>query len=152
MGQPIQPEVHERSRSPPYIPPFSASFHIIADLYGCPASVMNQHVIDVNQTKESIKDIIERHRGTVIDAIMHVFEPIHSGAYTALFMLSESHVSIHTWPEFEFVAVDVFTCGEKADPAQICQSIANYFQADSCDVSFLMRGPSDSRNMTFMPV
>ncbi|TPX68240.1 hypothetical protein SpCBS45565_g03295 [Spizellomyces sp. 'palustris'] len=61
---------------------------------------------------------------TLLGTSAHRFE---CGGMTAVFLLSESHVSIHTWPEHRFVALDVYTCGS-GDPERIVQQFENLLQ------------------------
>jgi S-adenosylmethionine decarboxylase proenzyme len=63
----------------------------------------------------------------------------NQGAFTALYLLSESHLSIHTWPEHNFIALDVFTCG-KSDPKFIVDRIINYFSPKKYIINPLQRG------------
>ncbi len=59
---------------------------------------------------------------------------------TALVLLAESHISIHTWPENGYLAVDVFTCGEHTEPEQACHYLVEAFQACSHVLLKLPRG------------
>jgi len=79
--------------------------HIVADLYGC-----NPEII---KSAESMAEIFE---GAVkhaelnkLSSYYHQFKPF--GA-TGVVVISESHLSFHTWPEHRYVAIDVYTCGD----------------------------------------
>ena len=54
-------------------------------------------------------------------------------------LLAESHISIHTWPECEFAAVDAFTCGETTDPEKACNYLAKCFDSIGYHISFIER-------------
>jgi S-adenosylmethionine decarboxylase len=59
---------------------------------------------------------------------------------TAIVLLSESHISAHTWPEVGYVAVDVFTCGSSTRPEDACRYLAHMFEARSHSLKVLPRG------------
>lgn len=58
-------------------------------------------------------------------SISHTFS---RAAITIVVVLAESHIAIHTWPEFKFVAVDIFTCGEKAINKKAIEYLKKIFQ------------------------
>jgi S-adenosylmethionine decarboxylase len=69
--------------------------------------------------------------------VTHKFEPI---GVTALALLAESHLSIHTWPEDGYAAVDAFTCGDKAQPEAACRYLAQVLKAGRVTMSRTKRG------------
>ena len=79
--------------------------HLVAELYLDNPRVLN----DEKQIKESLIDAAIAGNMTVINASSHKFSP---HGVTALILLAESHISIHTWPEHGYAAVDIFACGE----------------------------------------
>jgi S-adenosylmethionine decarboxylase proenzyme len=80
--------------------------HIILTLYDCPASLLS-YVNDSVAIGEHVLLESDLHK---VSMVSHQFEPI--GA-TALFLLTESHISIHTWPEKGIVACDIFCCTDR---------------------------------------
>lgn len=62
-----------------------------------------------------------------------------NGAFTALYLLGESHLSIHTWPEKNFIAIDIFTCGE-CDVHSVAERISLYFEPKEKSINVLSRG------------
>jgi S-adenosylmethionine decarboxylase len=70
--------------------------------------------------------------------VTHQFEP---HGVTALGLLAESHISIHTWPEYGYAACDVFTCGQTANPQQACQYLVCVFRAARHSLTKMVRGP-----------
>jgi S-adenosylmethionine decarboxylase len=63
---------------------------------------------------------------TLLNLITHRFEP---QGVTGLALLAESHISIHTWPESGYAAVDVFTCGDHTMPERACQVLSEELSA-----------------------
>ena len=83
--------------------------HCILELYDCDESKLN----DEDFIRTTIK-IASKHSGaTLLKLITHRFYP---QGVTGLALLAESHISIHTWPESLYAAVDVFTCGDHTIP------------------------------------
>lgn len=96
--------------------------HCVLELYGCSSACLN----DVVLIKQALKDAATRANATLLNQIEHQFHP---QGVTALALLAESHISIHTWPEAGYAAVDVFTCGEHTKPEVACQHLIETMQA-----------------------
>ena len=74
-------------------------------------------------------------QSTLLDLVSHKFEP---QGVTAVAMLSESHISIHTWPEKGEAAVDIFTCGD-CEPKVGCDVIIHQINASNHTLSYIER-------------
>lgn len=90
--------------------------HIIVDAWGINFELTN----DVVQLKQSMEEAIEKCGATILSIQEKQFSP---NGVTILFLLAESHFSIHTYPEKGFAAIDCFTCGETIEPIDAI----NYF-------------------------
>ena len=86
--------------------------HIIAEFYGVAPELISYE----DRVKAILEDICERVGFTKVGSIYKQFTPY---GVTGVILIEESHVSIHTWPEYEQINLDVFTCGDvsKADKA-----------------------------------
>ncbi len=78
--------------------------HIILELYGCPAELLSQPN-EIQQVMESVAAIMN---ATVVKSTFHHFSPL---GVSGVVIIMESHLTIHTWPEYGYAAVDIFTCG-----------------------------------------
>jgi len=107
--------------------------HCILELYDCPVDLLN----DKNFIESLIKDASKIGMSTLLNQITHTFEP---QGVTSLALLAESHLSIHTWPELGYAAVDAFTCGEIADPIDCCNFIVKTIQAGRHNLKVIARG------------
>lgn len=96
--------------------------HCILELYDCPANLLN----DVEFIKDSLRRAAQEAGATLLGDLAHQFDP---QGVTALALLAESHISMHTWPENGYAAVDVFTCGHHTDPEIACRFLVQAFQA-----------------------
>jgi len=107
--------------------------HCIVELHGCDAELLN----DLAHVRQTLRDAAEHGMSTLLQLTYQKFEP---QGVTALALLAESHLSIHTWPEHGYAAVDAFTCGETADPAQCCRYIAEAMNAQRTEIRSIARG------------
>ncbi|MFS8741874.1 adenosylmethionine decarboxylase [Synechococcus sp. O70.2] len=96
--------------------------HCILELYDCPAHLLD----DVSLVQQALREAARRSNSTLLGELYHPFEP---QGITALALLGESHISIHTWPEVGYAAVDVFTCGRHTRPEAACEYLIEVFQA-----------------------
>ena len=83
--------------------------HYLLNLYGCDFDVLDNE----NYLKNLIKLAAETSGATVLETISNKFNP---HGVTAICLLAESHISIHTWPEKHLAVCDVFTCGDHTNP------------------------------------
>lgn len=81
--------------------------HLLLDLFGVEALLL----LDMEGFIEFIRPTLHDCLADVVGETHHKFPGQNSG-YTSLFLLSSSHLSIHTWPEKNSAAVDIFTCGD----------------------------------------
>jgi S-adenosylmethionine decarboxylase len=103
-------------------PPAAASSdtvgkHCILELYGCDSARLNDEAF----LRDTITTAAKRAGATLLNLITHAFDP---QGVTGLALLAESHISIHTWPESGYAAVDVFTCGDHTMPERACAVLA----------------------------
>ena len=83
--------------------------HILAEYYGCDTTVLNS----IAFLENSMKDAVRASGATIIDSTFHKFSP---HGVSGVIVIAESHMAIHTWPEYGYAAVDFFTCGDRVDP------------------------------------
>lgn len=80
--------------------------HIIADFWGCAESILDDPELLMN----ALRNAATKAEMTILGEEEYRFSP---QGFTGLLLLSESHISIHTYPEKGYAAIDIFTCGEK---------------------------------------
>jgi S-adenosylmethionine decarboxylase len=91
--------------------------HCILELYDCNPSKLDDEAF----LRDTITTAAKRAGATLLNLITHRFQP---QGVTGLALLAESHISIHTWPESGYAAVDVFTCGDHTMPEKACLTLA----------------------------
>ena len=89
--------------------------HLLAEYYDCDYDILN----DVFLIEEIMLKSAITAGAHVVAKNFHRFEPY---GVSGVIIISESHLAIHTWPEYCFATVDVFTCGDSVDP-QICHNV-----------------------------
>ncbi|MCM8819007.1 MAG: adenosylmethionine decarboxylase [Candidatus Omnitrophica bacterium] len=89
------------------VPPKSS--HFILDLYECNASILNSP----DKVKNILLEAVRAAKVTLIDIKIHKFSPC---GVSGIALISESHISIHTWPEANYASVDIYTCGRNTLP------------------------------------
>ncbi|MGC9325413.1 MAG: adenosylmethionine decarboxylase [Desulfomonilia bacterium] len=83
--------------------------HILAEYYDCRKDVLK----DTGKIEAWLNTAAERSGATVVSSAFHTFNPY---GVSGVVVIAESHLSIHTWPEYGYAAVDIFTCGDTVEP------------------------------------
>ena len=96
--------------------------HCILELYQCDHAKLNDEAF----IRTTITSSAKIAGATLINLVTHSFQP---QGVTGLALLAESHISIHTWPEIGYAAIDVFTCGDHTMPEKACKLLAKDFLA-----------------------
>lgn len=107
-----------------------AGTHIIVDLYDA------SHLDDIEHIEQILRQCIETAKATLLHFHLHHFTPT---GVSGVAVLAESHISIHTWPEAHYAALDIFMCGD-ADPHSCVEILKQGFNAKRMDVKEFYRG------------
>ena len=113
------------------------SKHLLVDLYGCPADLLN----DVTALEKVMIEAAQRAGATVINSMFHHFSPF---GVSGVVVIQESHLTIHTWPEQGFAAVDLFTCGTQTKPQRALTHLKRALQSTRIEVRQFRRGQGDA--------
>lgn len=106
--------------------------HWIADLSGCDPALLR----DEAALNKMFERAIAASNATILKSASHKFSG--EGGVTGLFLLSESHAAYHTYPELNYIAVDIFTCGD-CDPRRSGEHLMAAFGPLASHVNFLRR-------------
>jgi len=107
--------------------------HVIVELMKCPADVLNS----VERVGTTLLNTAKKLQVTVLHHYFHQFSP---QGVSGVIVIAESHVSVHTWPELGYAAVDIFTCGSM-DPVDGVPELQKGFKAEKMQVTLIKRGP-----------
>jgi S-adenosylmethionine decarboxylase len=108
-----------------------AGAHVLADLWG--ASRLN----DIAHIEASLREIVETCGATLLHIHLHHFS--ENGGVSGVAVLAESHITVHTWPERDFAAFDIFMCGA-CDPNKAVPVLRRYFEPESIQAGEHKRG------------
>ncbi len=107
--------------------------HLLVELKQCNTSLLN----DLDYLKETLYVAADRCGATVVGDSFYHFSP---QGVSGVVNIAESHISIHTWPECGYAAVDVFTCGDRVEPEEAARYIMQALEAGECSIIELRRG------------
>jgi len=108
-----------------------AGAHLIVDLYDA------ERLDDIDHIDETLRHCVGAAGATLLHMHLHHFEP--NGGVSGVAVLAESHISIHSWPEANYAAIDIFMCGS-ANPDACIPLLREAFKAKQVAVSELLRG------------
>jgi len=111
--------------------------HVLVELRDCNPAKLD----DLPFIQKSLLGAAEAVGVTVIDHIFHQFSP---QGVTGVVAIAESHLCIHTWPEYSYAAMDIFTCGEGFDPNHAVRLIIHALESKDPQVTELSRGPQSA--------
>ncbi|MDK1288620.1 adenosylmethionine decarboxylase [Pseudoalteromonas umbrosa] len=117
--------------------------HIIVDIFDASNLIGEKHI------EQMMIDCANAANATILKTHLHPFET--NGGVSGMIILAESHISIHTWPEYNFAAMDIFMCGD-AQPELCLPVIEQYLQPGKVVVNSLTRGGSVSTTGDFQPL
>jgi len=108
-----------------------AGAHLIIDLFEA------ERLDDIDHIADTLVACVNAAGATLLHIHLHPFEP--NGGVSGVAVLAESHISIHSWPERGYAALDVFMCGS-ADPAQCVEVLREAFRPARVSVTEFLRG------------
>ncbi len=107
--------------------------HLIAELSDCDSSKLN----NIEQLEQYLHEAVRLSGATIVRSVFHQYNP---QGVSGVVVIAESHLSIHTWPEYGYAAVDFFTCGESVDPYKAFNYIKQKLNAQNAQLSEIKRG------------
>ena len=107
--------------------------HIIVEYYECDPDIMN----DVSAIEKNMVGAAEKAGATIINSTFHHFSPY---GVSGVVVIQESHLAIHTWPEYRYASVDLYTCGDTVDPWVSYQYLKEVFRAGHGSAVEMRRG------------
>ena len=116
--------------------------HLLLELYGCNSYKLNDEIF----LRCKIDNASKLARASVLNLVSNKFEPF---GVTAIALLAESHLSIHTWPESQYAAIDIFTCGKNMLPNLASQFLIDQLEASNHILKIINRDyPTYIENQT----
>lgn len=107
--------------------------HVLAEIYECDRNILN----NINQIEKILVDSALKAGAEVREVAFHRFSP---QGVSGVVIISESHITVHTWPEIGYAAVDIFTCGEKINPWDACNYLSQKLGTVNMTATEVKRG------------
>lgn len=108
-----------------------AGLHLIAEFWG------GQVIENSKRIEEILIAAAKQGGNTPLKVMIHKFSP---QGITGVILLAESHIALHSWPEFNYLAIDIFTCGEKAYPYKTLEYLKKEFKPKEIKIKEIKRG------------
>jgi S-adenosylmethionine decarboxylase len=107
--------------------------HLLLELFDCDVDAIS----NLESVKGALIEAAKRAQATIVDVVFHEFNPF---GVSGVVVIAESHLSIHTWPEYRYCAVDVFSCGDVLQPEIAVSYLVDAFGAARTSVVEMQRG------------
>ncbi|TAJ99516.1 MAG: S-adenosylmethionine decarboxylase proenzyme [Candidatus Manganitrophaceae bacterium] len=107
--------------------------HLLVELKDCNSKILN----DVKKIEDILVTAAKEAKATIIESRFHKFSPF---GISGVVVIAESHLTIHTWPEYGYAAVDIFTCGETLQPSVAASYIVTKLQSKNPSLVEMKRG------------
>ncbi|MEN3047595.1 MAG: adenosylmethionine decarboxylase [Candidatus Caldarchaeales archaeon] len=108
--------------------------HLIGELYGCDPALL----ADVKVVSSAVRRGAKRAGATPVGEFANKYEG--GGGVSYVLVVKESHLSVHTWPEHSYAAVDIYTCGDHVDPWAAFDEVVRTLNPKSVSVMEIRRG------------
>jgi len=110
--------------------------HLIVELYDCCPKAIN----DVHFVEAAMQKAVAVSGATMVQSVIHEFNP---HGVSGVVVIEESHFTVHTWPEYGYCALDIFTCGTEVDYYSALNYLKEAFKSKNLSVSEIKRGILD---------
>jgi len=107
--------------------------HLLLELFDCDFDAIS----NLDTVKSALVEAAKRAHATIVDVVFHEFNPF---GISGVVVIAESHLSIHTWPEHRYAAVDIFSCGDVLEPEVAANYLVDQFGAERTAVVEVQRG------------
>jgi S-adenosylmethionine decarboxylase proenzyme len=105
--------------------------HLIAEFW------YGKNIENPKELKKILLEAAKKANNTPLEVLIHKFSP---QGITGVILLAESHIAIHAWPEFNYLAIDIFTCGKKAMPYKALRYLEKEFKPKKVEIREIKRG------------
>jgi S-adenosylmethionine decarboxylase len=110
--------------------------HLIIELFQCDRAILN----NPQTLEQHLLEAVKLSGATIIQPFFHQFSP---HGISGIVVIAESHFSVHTWPEYGYCALDIFTCGDQIDGHQALKYLKKELRALNASAMEIKRGVLD---------
>lgn len=119
--------------------------HLLLELRDCSRATLS----NLEFVQETLKNAALEAKATIVEVAFHEFSPF---GISGMVVIAESHLAIHTWPEYGYAAVDVFTCGDLIDPKVAANYLIEKFQSQNPSILEIKRGLLGTEKLPHKPI
>lgn len=112
---------------------YALGIHLLLELKDCNPEILR----NLEKVKSALVSAAKKAKATIISTSFHEFNPF---GISGVVVIAESHLTIHTWPEYGYAAVDIFTCGETIKPEIAAQYLVKAFECKNPSLVEMKRG------------
>src|SRR5216117_1276083 len=107
--------------------------HLLLEMFDCDPDAIN----NLECVKHTLVEAARSAQATIVDVVFHEFNPF---GISGVVVIAESHLSIHTWPEYRYAAVDIFSCGDVLQPEVAASYLVEQFASERTSIVEMQRG------------
>ena len=107
--------------------------HLLVEYAEC----RNNRLDDEQYLEQVMQEAVRRSGATIVKSVFHRYAP---QGVSGVIVIAESHMSIHTWPEYNYASVDFFTCGQTVDPYRAYEYVREQLDSRNSKVTEEKRG------------
>lgn len=108
-----------------------AGIHLIIEIW------QSQNLTSLTKIRKALVEAVKACGATLLNIDLHKFSP--NGGISGMAIIKESHISIHSWPEYKYAAIDIFVCGT-VDPYKAIPVLKKYFKPKKIQIAEMKRG------------
>jgi S-adenosylmethionine decarboxylase len=119
--------------------------HLLLELRDCNPKTLGS----LQFVSDTLKNAALEAKATIVEVAFHEFSPF---GVSGMVVIAESHLSIHTWPEYGYAAIDVFTCGDVIDPRVAANFLIEKFESKNPSIIEMKRGILGTEKLPHKPM
>ena len=119
---------------------YALGAHLLVELKDCNPAMLRS----LEEVRDALVSAAREAKATIVDISFHEFSPF---GISGMVVIAESHLSIHTWPEYGYAAVDIFTCGDVIKPEVAAAYLIDRFESKSPSIVEMKRGILSHENV-----
>lgn len=112
---------------------YALGTHLLVELGECNTKILS----NLKEVQDILINATKIAEATIVEVAFHEFNPF---GISGMVIIAESHLSVHTWPEYKYAAVDIFTCGNTLKPQKAVAYLIEKFQSKNPSIVELKRG------------
>lgn len=112
---------------------YALGTHLLVELRDC----NHESLKSLEKVRNALVSAAQEAKATIVDISFHEFNPF---GISGVVVIAESHLTIHTWPEYDYAAVDIFTCGDTIKPEVAASYLIQQFESKNPSIVEMKRG------------